>query len=168
MKKAAAAVWSVCAGLLRAVLSGLFRIAGKELTEPVFQKILQFVKFGIVGVGNTAISLLVYYVIILIRREWYIAGSIAGFVISVLNAYYWNSKYVFKKQDDRLRTLIRTYIAYGSNLLIGTFMLWLLVEKCGISHFLAPLLNLLITVPLNFVLNKYWVMKPSSQKDKPA
>ena len=168
MKKAAAAVWSVCAGLLRAVLSGLFRIAGKELTEPVFQKILQFVKFGIVGVGNTAISLLVYYVIILIRREWYIAGSIAGFVISVLNAYYWNSKYVFRKQDDRLRTLIRTYIAYGSNLLIGTFMLWLLVEKCGISHFLAPLLNLLITVPLNFVLNKYWVMKPSPQKDKPA
>ena len=164
MKKAAAMVWQIIDNVIRAVLALLMRAAGRELTEPVFQRISQFVKFGIVGVMNTMISLTVYYIFVLISSELYLIGSVAGFVLSVLNAFYWNSNYVFKKSDEKLRTLIRTFVAYGSNLLLGTFMLWLLVDKCRLSHFIAPMINLMITVPLNFLLNKFWVMKKSHKR----
>lgn len=165
MKQLLQRLWEWFSGLLFRICAGFLRLFGKELTEEQFQPVLQFVKFGIVGVSNTLISLAVYYAVILIRRDWYIAGNILGFVISVLNSYYWNSKYVFQMQEDRLRTLIRTFAAYGTNLLLGTFLLWFFVDRLGISPFLAPLLNLIITIPLNFVLNKFWVMKkrPSAQ-----
>lgn len=164
MKKAAATVWQIIDNVIRAVLKLLMRATGRELTEPVLQRISQFVKFGIVGVMNTMISFIVYYIFVLISNELYLIGSVAGFVMSVLNAFYWNSNYVFQKSDEKLRTLIRTFIAYGSNLLIGTFMLWLLVDKCGLSLFIAPMINLMITVPLNFLLNKFWVMKKSHKR----
>ena len=67
-------------------------------------------------------------------------------------------------REDRLRTLIKTFCAYGTNLLLGAVLLWLFVERLGISPFLAPILNLMITVPLNFVLNKFWVMKKRPEK----
>ncbi|MBQ8922854.1 MAG: GtrA family protein [Oscillospiraceae bacterium] len=166
MKKLIRALWQILERVLTAVLRGIFRLFGKELSEQTRRQIMQFVKFGMVGVMNTAISLIVYYAVILFRRDWYLIGSIAGFFVSVLNAYYWNSRFVFRKQDDRLRTLLRTYLAYGTNLLLGTVLLWLLVERLGISPFLAPFINLIITIPLNFVLNKFWVMKKQPQKEE--
>ena len=165
MKRLVGRLWKLLSRMLYAVCARCMKLVGRELTEEQFQPVLQFVKFGIVGVSNTLISLAVYYAVILYRRDWYIAGNILGFVVSVLNSYYWNSKYVFKMQDDRLRTLIRTFAAYGTNLLLGTFLLWLFVEKLGISPFVAPVINLVITVPLNFVLNKFWVMKKRPSKD---
>ncbi len=38
--------------------------------------VLQFVKFGIVGVSNTLVSLGVYYVFIWIDPAWYLLGNV--------------------------------------------------------------------------------------------
>ncbi len=129
------------------------------MRENIFQTFWQFIKFGIVGLSNTAISLGIYYLFIWINRNLYLIGNAVGFVVSVLNSYFWNSKYVFRKKDEKLKTLVKTFLAYSTNLLIGTILLYLFVEKLQISEVIAPLLNLVITVPLNFVLNKCWVMK---------
>ena len=166
MKNLIRKLWHIFEGIISAVLRGCFRLAGKELSEHTRQQILQFIKFGMVGVLNTVISLTVYYAVVLFRRDWYMLGNIAGFIISVLNAFYWNSTYVFNMRENRLRTLLRTYMAYGSNLIIGSVLLWLLVDQLGISPFLAPILNLIITIPLNFVLNKFWVMKKRPKKEE--
>ncbi len=166
MKRLIRKLWQLLERIITAVLRGCFRLFGKELSEDTRRSFLQFVKFGIVGVSNTVISLGVYYAVVLFRKDWYMLGNILGFVISVLNAFYWNSNYVFKMRENRLRTLLRTYLAYGSNLLTGSVMLWLLIEKLGVSPFLAPIINLIITIPLNFVLNKFWVMKKRPQKEE--
>ena len=154
-----AALWNLFERVLRAVCGGLLRLFGKQISDEAWEKFMQFVKFCLVGLSNTAISLLVYYIFVLINPALYLIGNAAGFVVSVLNSYFWNSRYVFKKQNERLKTVVKTFLAYGSNLLIGTVLLWLFVDVWGLSEFVAPLLQLVITVPLNYVLNKFWVMK---------
>ncbi len=129
------------------------------MKENIFQTFWQFMKFGIVGLSNTAISLGIYYLFIWINRNLYLIGNAVGFIVSVLNSYFWNSKFVFKKKDEKVKTLVKTFLAYSTNLIIGTVLLYLFVEKLQISEVIAPLLNLIITVPLNFILNKCWVMK---------
>jgi len=120
----------------------------------------QFIKFGIVGVSNTAISLAIYYIFIFISKDLYIVGNTVGFVVSVLNAYYWNNRYVFKKTEKgNTKPLIKTFIAYGSTFLLGTVFLYVMVDCWSISETIAPLINLLATVPLNFLLNKFWTFK---------
>lgn len=141
------------------VASFFLKLVGKELSDDGKKGLMQFVKFCLVGVSNTAISLIVYYVFVLINNDLYIIGNAVGFVVSVLNSYFWNSKFVFKKEDERTKTIVKTFLAYGTNLIIGTLLLYLFVEICSISEFIAPLLNLVITIPLNYLLNKFWVMK---------
>ncbi len=82
-----------------------------------------------------------------------------GFVVSVLNSYFWNSRFVFKKQDEKTKTIIKTFLAYGTNLAIGTGLLYVLVDVLSLSEYVAPILNLIVTIPLNYILNKFWVMK---------
>lgn len=120
----------------------------------------QFLKFGIVGVSNTAISLVIYYIFIWFDKELYIVGNAVGFIVSVLNAYYWNNKYVFKKgEKGDLSFLIRSYLIYGLTFLTSSGLLYLWINHFGINESIAPIINLLITIPLNFLLNKFWVFK---------
>lgn len=124
------------------------------------KEIIQFIKFGVVGVSSTLVSFSVYYVVLWINVDWYLAGNIAGWVISVVNAFYWNNKYVFKKDKDSIRTLLKklgkSYLSYGSTLLLGTLLLYLEVDIFDWSAVLSPILNLLVTVPANYMLNKHW------------
>jgi putative flippase GtrA len=122
--------------------------------------IKQFIKFGLVGVSNTAISLAIYYVFVYINPSLYLEGNTIGFIISVLNSYYWNNKYVFQKSEQgHLKTLIKTFTAYGGTFILGTALLFVMVELLGISQYVAPIINLVITIPLNFLINKFWTFK---------
>ena len=78
----------------------------------------------------------------------------------MFNAYYWNSRYVFKKsQRGILKPLLKTFTAYGSTFILSTVMLYVMVGIFGISEKLAPLINLIFTIPFNFLLNKFWALK---------
>lgn len=120
----------------------------------------QFIKFGFIGVLNTAIYFAIYYLFIFLNKDLYIVGNTVGFVVSVLNSYYFNNKYVFeKKQEGNARPLIKMFICYGFTFLISTALLWIFVNKFNISEKIAPIINLCFTIPLNFLLNKFWAFK---------
>lgn len=120
--------------------------------------LIQFIKFGVVGLSNTVIALLVYYGLLFLGVNYLIA-NVVSWLVSVFNAFYWNNKYVFKNDSTWVKALIKTYISYGFSFVLGTALLFVLVEWCGVSAVIAPLLTLIITIPLNFLLNKFWTFK---------
>ncbi|HBT64879.1 MAG TPA: GtrA family protein [Ruminococcaceae bacterium] len=122
--------------------------------------ILQFLKFGIVGASNTLISLLIYYGLLYLG-VYYIAAYTIGFAVSVLNAYFWSSRFVFKKNRGyyNKKTIAKTYLSYGFTFMLSNGMLFVFVDVLDLSSLIAPVLILCVTVPLNFLLNKFWVFK---------
>jgi len=126
------------------------------------QTLGQFVKFGLVGVLNNAISLAVYYGVMFWNGELYLLGNALGFLVSTLNAYVCNSRFVFgggtaKKRGKK--QLFRTYVTYAGALCISTLLLYVLVQKLQVSGKIAPLCVLLVTVPFNYLMNRLWVYK---------
>lgn len=129
----------------------------------MIDKVKQFIKFGIVGVSNTLISYVIYVLLVYLGMH-YLAANIIGFIVSVFNAYYWNNRFVFKEQEGEHRiwwkTLIKTFMSYaGTGLVLSNVLLIVLVEWLEMSEIIAPIIILLITVPLNFIMNKYWAFK---------
>lgn len=125
--------------------------------------VYQFIKFGIVGAFNTLITYVIYSICVFLGIHYLLANAL-GFFISVLNAYYWSDRFVFKKETGEARsaiwTLAKTYVAYGSTgLLLASILLYLYVDKLHISEYLAQLLVLVVTIPLNFIINKFWSFK---------
>lgn len=134
-----------------------------RVNEKIAKRIVQFFVFCIVGVGNTIISYSVYSIFVLLKWN-YVAGNITGFVVSVTNAFYWNNKYIFRKKEGKNRSLLKAYIktftAYGvSGLFLSNILLIFWVEVLGVPEIWGPILNLLVTVPTNFLLNKLWAFK---------
>lgn len=131
----------------------------KYRNHKFIQILTQFIKFGIVGCSNTILSLGIYYFLIHYGVNYLISNTV-GFVISVLNAFYWNSKYVFKeRKSGSLNALVKVYLSYGVTFILSSLLLYVMVDIIYISPKIAPIINLVITIPLNFILNKVWAMK---------
>lgn len=152
------------------ILQFLFRIAHKDLTDSMFEGFMQFIKFGIVGVSNTVISYVLYAgFLILFRRihlgSWdYLLAQVLQFILSVLWSFFWNNKFVFTLQEGEKRNLwgalFKTYVSYSfTGLFLSSVLLILWVQVFHISEFIAPIINLVVSVPLNFLINKFWAFK---------
>lgn len=153
-------LWSMIESFLKLVCIKIFHL---RFLEKNWDGFMQFVKFGIVGVSNTLISY-VSYLIFLFLGCYYLVASVLSFVVSVTNSFYWNNKYVFKAEDNVKRSLltayIRTFLAYASTgLVLANILLFLWVSILHIPEVIAPLISLIITIPLNYIINKYWAFK---------
>lgn len=126
--------------------------------------LIQFIKFGIVGGINTVLSYLItnvcYYGLHLHEQ----ICNLISFVITVFISYLLNSRFVFqKKEEDRqpwYKALAKVYASYAlTELLIMGILLYFQERRLGIPHYIATFINLCVTVPLNFILNKFWAYR---------
>ena len=156
---------------IRKIIIACFRLLHLEMKEEMIESLVQFSKFGVVGATNTAISYFLNVTVLMVLRpysmEWdYVAGNLVAFSLSVLWSFYWNNKYVFKQEDGEKRciwkTLVRTYIAYGfTGIILTNVLSFIWIHYLHLSKFVAPIINLGISIPLNFWMNKKWAFRKS-------
>lgn len=126
-------------------------------------------------------------------QKVYFISNIIAFVISVFTAFLISNKFVFVEDKDAQKrvwwkTLIKTYMAYAftglilSNLL-STFWMdvvhiyrylgwlndvfaWIGIEMSQrrMTTYIAPLFNMVISIPINFIMNKYWAYRQKGKK----
>lgn len=133
------------------------------------EKLKQFIRFGIVGCSNTVIFYVIYLLILYMMSplslSWdYVVGNVVAFLISVFWSFYWNERFVFQIQNRniqaRLRALVKTYVSYGfSGLILNNVLSLIWVNVFDIDKRIVPIINLIITVPVNFIMNKLWAFK---------
>lgn len=154
------------------------------------KSLIQFIKYAIVGCSNTLVSKIIYFIIIYFGGNYQFA-NLCGFVISVLNAYYWSNKYVFKQEEGEERVwwkvLLKTYVAYIGGFILDALLLYLWIDVIDISRFLGPVaafvqglgfekidavmlgkllaavINIFFVLPINFVMNKYWAYRKTKK-----
>ena len=137
----------------------LLALLGAKSKKEFVALLAQFIKFGLVGVSNMA----VYYIFLWISPDLYMVGSVLGTILSIANAFFWNDKFVFTGNANdwrsKLKRLGKTYVSYGGTSILSNVLLWIEVTFFSVSKTIAPIVNLLVTIPLNFIINKLWTFK---------
>ena len=121
----------------------------------------QFISFGLIGGFNALLSLVIYWCCVGRGIHYFFANAI-GFIITVAISYVLNNIFTFKHEGQKIEwsmyMLIKAYASYFSTgMLLNSILLWIWNGIIGIDENLSPILNLFVTVPLNFILNKVWV-----------
>lgn len=148
----------------------LCRVLRLSISEEKLQALVEFVKFGVIGLSNTVISYVIYVLSLwgfqktgVFPKVDYLVAQVIGFVLSVLWSFYWNNKFVFTtdgKKRNVFVALLKTYVSYAfTGLFLNSILSVLWVEVLHWSKLIAPIINLLVSVPLNFILNKFWAFK---------
>jgi len=134
-----------------------------EMKDRLVTLFRQMVSFGVVGAIITGLSLIIYWISIRIGIHYLIGNAIA-FVITVAISYVLNNLFTFRvnftKPEWSIRALARAYFSYFiTGIVINSFLLWFWNDYIGINKDLSPILNLFISIPLNFVLSKKWIYR---------
>jgi putative flippase GtrA len=131
----------------------------KKIRDTVsLRDLMQFIKFGLVGVSNTLISLAVYYICLHLLHFAPQICNLFGFIISVINAYIWNLRWVFKTSGSKGR-LLRFFCSYLFTYLLSVALLYVWINVLLVNESIAPLISLVVTVPTNYLLNRFWTFK---------
>lgn len=138
-----------------------------ENKEKLKETIVQFIKFGTVGAINTVLSYAItngaYYLLHLHEQ----ISNIIAFVITVFISFMLNGKFVFtenKEERNFWKSLLKVYASYSvTGVFLTATLLYIEEELLGIPHYIATLMNLVVTIPVNFILNKFWAYKEKKE-----
>ena len=168
------------------VLGGLFesklKKAAKALlgtvhiqwSEARWEGCMQFIRFAMVGVTNVAVSYTINITTLALLKGAqlaydYVAANITAFLLSVLWSYYWNSRLVFTvsqgEKRSKAHTLLKAYAAYAfSGLVLNNLLATFWIHVMGVPKYISPLLNLPISIPVNYLTNKLWAYKKEKEE----
>ena len=125
--------------------------------------IKQFLGFGIVGISNVVAAYIAYLILLKLTGVLFWA-NFAGYVFSTINSFLWNNVWVFKKKDDEERNpwiaLLKMFMMYAfTGIVLNYILLLLWINVLGISEVIAPMINSLLGIPINFLISKLWCFK---------
>ncbi len=118
----------------------------------------QFIKFGIVGVANTAITIATYSLLVYLGVNFIIA-NITGYAIGIINSYIWNSKYVFNIDKSNYGVMVKFIGVNLIVLIINTLLLYFLVKVILWNKYYSQYVTVIIGFFINYILNKICVFK---------
>ncbi len=127
----------------------------------LYKKNIDLVKFLIVAVVTNILFVAVYEGTILafsITESYLFIPYGLAFVISSFAAYLCNRFWVFRGKH-RGGTAVKFYVIYGSTFAFQMGMIYFVTHVLGWSKFIAPFPGLCITMPTNFLLNRFWTFK---------
>lgn len=120
---------------------------------------ISLIKFGIVGVSNTLVNWIIFFILNHIG-VYYITANVIAYLIATANSYFWNSKWVFKfKKEESLKAPLRFILLNLIGLVLNSTILYLLVDLLHFSRMISLIIATGIVMIVNYFINKIWVFK---------
>jgi putative flippase GtrA len=126
--------------------------------------VLQFVKFGIVGVSNTLLTFAVYTVLLKGFGVWYLAASAIGFVAGATNGFLLNRRWTFRGHVGDALTPVRWAIVQGCGLVVNEGLLFVLVHEARLDELLGQAFATAVVTVVTFFANRAWTFRMHSHE----
>lgn len=138
------------------------------MMDKISELVKQLTIFGLIGGLNAFLSLIIYWCCVGIGIHYLFANAI-GFILTVAISYVLNNIFTFRYEGQEMewsiRKMLRAYASYFmTGMILNSVLLWLWNGIIGIDEKLSPILNLILMIPLNFLLNKVWVFNREREK----
>ncbi len=143
-----------------------------KYTDRNHQTLVQLVKYALVGVMNTVLTLVVIFVCkSLLDINPYVSNAI-GYFLGLVNSFLWNRAWVFHAADGKIhRQAVRFLIGFAVCYAIQFFVVWCLnqssfgsieIDIVGFTlsgYGIATLIGNVVYTMCNFVYNRLVAFK---------
>jgi putative flippase GtrA len=131
--------------------------------------IVQLLRFGLVGVSNTLLTLAVYTLLVRELGVWYLLASAIGFVVGAVNGFLLNRSWTFRGHRGDAFTPLRWTVVQGCGLALDEALLYASVHALAVDKLAGQALAIVVVVLVTFFANRIWTfrMPPIAQPGAP-
>jgi putative flippase GtrA len=134
---------------------GILRRWPRTVLPTVAPAIGQWVRFAVVGVGNTLMSWGVYAVLVGVGVHYLLASGLA-FALGAVNSYVLNRRWTFASDARPAPEVLRFGVVQGVGLALNLGLLYALVHGAGVAHLLAQVFVFPAASAVTFLLSRHW------------
>ena len=121
--------------------------------------IIQFITFNIIGLTNTLLTTLLFFLLIYLENN-YINSLFFVYFIGILFSFYMNKNFTFKYASSNTMVLfIKMCSSYIIIFMLNVGLLFILIEKILINKYLAQIIAMFLLIIISFMLQKFFVFK---------
>lgn len=131
----------------------------RQARLPRAQVLVQFAKFGIVGVSNTLLFFAIYTVLLKGFGVWYLAASAIGFTVGAVNGFLLNRRWTFRGHVGDAFTPVRWMVVQGCGLALNEGLLYTFVSAAGLDKLLGQAFATMIVTVVTFMANRAWTFR---------
>jgi putative flippase GtrA len=114
----------------------------------------QFVRFAMVGIGNTIISLVVFRLLIAVG-VWYVVAAPTAYLASLVNGYFFNRSWTYGARDSMTARAMYVGVQIGGAGLTA-LLVFLFVAGLGLGRFEAFVIATVPATLCTFTANRTW------------
>jgi putative flippase GtrA len=129
----------------------------RRLHVPVV--LVQFVKFGIVGISNTLLTFVIYTLLLKVFGVWYLAASAIGFIVGAVNGFLLNRRWTFADHVGDSLTPVRWAVVQSGGLGINLGLLYVFVHDAALDKLVAQALATIVVTVTTFFVNRAWTFR---------
>jgi len=132
----------------------------------MIKRLATILKFGVVGLMNTAVDAAVF-LILKAAGAPALAAQAVSYGCGVMNSYWWNGRWTFRDADRRGggSELVRFIITNVMVLAGSTFLLYLLNSVLGWNLWTSKAATTVAGMLFNYMASRYWVFGTGAEKD---
>lgn len=126
------------------------------------QELIEAIKFGFVGLSNSLVTFLVFNFLLIIHMP-YLISNIIGYFFGMVNSYFWNHRYVFKKKATK-QNIVKFVMSNLCMMVFSSFCLYCFVTFFSLEKRIAMLFSMIISMGLNFLITKFWIFNDGDEE----
>ena len=138
----------------------VFRLSGfyNKTKKIIFNNFWESVRFAFMG----GIGVMSYFLFSNLYNYLEVPTYLSPFfawLSGLVIVYFGHMKFTYRVQSQHRRMFVRFLVMQSYNLIMSTFSTVVVAEWLGWSYLVASLFALATTVPVLYIIGKYWVYR---------
>jgi putative flippase GtrA len=131
----------------------------KQHSQPFSTAFIQFIKFNIVGIMNTAFTYGIYSLTVFLTNNHFL-GVCVDYSIGICTSFVLNKHITFKNKEKITAKMVFTMIlSYIPSFVLNLISLYVLIDRLHWNKYLAQLLTAFCIAYISFIIQKFFVFK---------
>lgn len=130
-----------------------------NMIKELFIKYKSLIRFAIVGVINTLVTVIINTVCLEVFGIHYNISWVIGFIGGVINSYIMNKLWTFESKKKSVKEMVQFLVVSLISLSITTLGLRFFIEKVHLTKFVAQFPTIVLSQIVNYTGYKFWVFK---------
>lgn len=141
---------------------------------------IQLLKYGVIGVSNTLITFVVFYIMNTLMRLPYGLSNVTAYVLGVINSFIWNRNWVFKTGGKFWHEAGLFVVGFLICLTLQLIVSWILLEGVGMKNMaeiswlpmkktgqnIVMLIAMVVYTIANYVYNRLVTFKEKEKEEE--
>lgn len=123
------------------------------------EEITRITRFCIVGLLNTTVFFLLFFLFFNIISLNYLLSSTIAYLLATVNSFMINRSWTFESYGEKNKKFIKFVIVNLVSIGVNSLMIFILVELFCLHPWLAQFLTICVTTCINYTGNRFWTFK---------